>query len=220
MYTIRRFPGILSRGTSSSHERHYLPRIPELYPLYRPQTLPETVLCLNTKHYKSLEKLEAKLRNQLRDRLGLENGAFLFRRLTRLTACLSMTFFVPVISSTNFNNEFGTGIYATHDLGTALDYAGSNGVLMIFKDTDFREISVWKPDKEQWRNLTASWLQIPLVDLRMPHEQKEADVIQGPFLTDPSMAKQQKRFPNQGDKTQIACVGYESCKRLAAHLLL
>ncbi|KAF5857450.1 hypothetical protein ETB97_005764 [Aspergillus alliaceus] len=194
-------------------------RIPALYPLYRPQTLPETVLCLNMKHRKSTEKLEAQLRNQLRDNLDPESGAFLFRGLARPAACLSMTFFLPVISSTSFDNEFGPGLYATHDLGIALDYAGLNGAVMVFKDTDFRGISVWNPDKEQWRILTASWLQIPLVDLQMPDEHKEADVIQGPLSADPSMAKKQKRFPNQGDKTQIACVSYESCKRLAASLI-
>ncbi|RHZ55215.1 uncharacterized protein CDV56_104825 [Aspergillus thermomutatus] len=194
-------------------------RIPELYPLCRPQTLPETVLCLKMKRHKSTEKLEAQLRNQLRDTLDLGSGAFLFRGLSRQAACLTMTFFLPVMSSTNFDNEFGPGIYATKDLSTALDYAGLNGAVMVFKYTDYQDLSVWNPDKEQWKILTASWLQIPLTDLQMPDEQKEADVIQGPLSADPSMAKKQKRFLNQGDKIQIACVSYESCKRLAASLI-
>ncbi|KAI9371352.1 hypothetical protein BJX61DRAFT_33278 [Aspergillus egyptiacus] len=194
-------------------------RIPDLYPLCRMQTLPETILCSKTKYHKSKGKLKAELRNKLEDSIDLGSGSFLFRGLTRRAAYLSMSLFLPVISTANFDHEFGPGIYASDDLSTAIEYAGINGAIMVFKDTDFRGLSVWNPDIEQWRTLLASWLQIPLADLRVPDEHKRADVIRGPLSEDPFLARRQKRFPKQGDETQTACVSYESCKRLASSLV-
>jgi hypothetical protein len=51
--------------------------------------------------------------------------------------------------------------------------------------------------------------QIPFANLHMPNHHKDADVIEGPLSADQPGAWKRKRFANQGEWNQIACVSYD-----------
>lgn len=56
-----------------------------------------------------------------------------------------MAFFVPVVHSSNLDNELGPGIYTSDSLEWVLKFASANSALMVFKDVDFRQLNVWSP---------------------------------------------------------------------------
>jgi hypothetical protein len=55
-------------------------------------------------------------------------------------------------------NEFGPGIYITKVFATAKDYAGLSGAIMVFKYPDLHNLTVWEPNDDEWKLLTAHWL--------------------------------------------------------------
>jgi hypothetical protein len=77
--------------------------------------VPATVLYLRVKSDKKLEKPLNKARKELKDIVDIDSGNFWFRGLDLRSLALSMTFFIPVINTSNSDNEFGPGIYAADD---------------------------------------------------------------------------------------------------------
>ncbi|KAL1884929.1 hypothetical protein Plec18167_001586 [Paecilomyces lecythidis] len=116
-----------------------------------------------------------------------------------------MSFFVSVISPNASDNEFGPGLYATKDFTTAVNYSHPNSAVMVFKDPDFRDLNVWRPDRPDWNSLTAHWLSIPLHDLKPPRDYKEADVVVGALSENQSQARVKKTFATPGECVQMAC---------------
>ncbi|KAL1846953.1 hypothetical protein Plec18170_008922 [Paecilomyces lecythidis] len=206
----------IPEGITENPSIHY---IANLYPYSRPQSFPNNVLCLRMKSHKNVQKTIMQVTKQLSGVLDLGNEALWFRGLSLRALTLSMSFFVPVISPNASDNEFGPGLYATKDFTTAVNYSHPNGAVMVFKDPDFRDLNVWRPDRPDWNSLTAHWLSIPLHDLKPPRDYKEADVVVGALSENQSQARVKKTFATPGECVQMACVSYESCKRLAASLV-
>ncbi|KAJ6190537.1 hypothetical protein N7519_000558 [Penicillium mononematosum] len=92
-------------------------------------------------------------------RLWFEKDDLWFRGINPKSLMLSMSFFVPAISTSN-SDTFGPGIYAANDFDEGAKYTHPQGALMIFKNPDFRDLSVCEPGKDEWNNLTATWLNI------------------------------------------------------------
>lgn len=88
-----------------------------------------------------------------------------------------------MISSQFQDNEFGPGIYTSNSLKYALDYAGVNGAIMVFRAPDLRDINIWEPSSHEWTQLVASWRGLPLPITRepLPDKYRKADVIRGPI---------------------------------------
>ena len=175
-------------------------RITGIYPLCRPVTEDETVKCERMKHEKNAKKFATSARNRFDDGT-LEKEGLMFRglSLSGLERCL--TLFVPVIHSSNSENEFGPGLYTTDDLELAKVYAGNKGAILVFKSLDERGLNVWRPGLDAWNSLTASWLKLPLKDVTIPPEHQSVDVIVGPASKDQHFARMQKRFPTQSADT-------------------
>lgn len=194
-------------------------RIADMYPLSQCRQFPEAVPCLRVKHYKANnEKTVTAMINGLRGVVDTDADNVWFLGLDLTALGYSLTFFLPVIKSSNFDNEFGPGIYASSNITYAAKYATPNGAIMVFKNPDLRELTVWKPEPSEWNTLTATWLNIPLSNLSMPEQHSKADVLIGSITKDKSDARERKAFPQPGGITQMACVSYEGCKRLAASL--
>lgn len=90
------------------------------------------------------------VREALGDTLNTDNGKFWFRGLSLRALELSMTFFVPVIASSNADNEFGPAIYAADDFEEALPYV-MNRAIMVLRP-DFQGLTVWTPEEAEWRH--------------------------------------------------------------------
>ena len=189
--------------------------IADLYPLSRPQSFPETVKCLRVKNQKSIGKFVDTTRKAA-DGL-FDAGNLWFRGLSLNALTLSMSFFIPVIS-TNMDNEFGPGIYASNRFEEVVRYAKPNGAVMVFRDPDLRDLTVWRPDVDEWNSLTANWLQLPRDNSKMPATYKSADIIIGPTSSNQRNARKKRCWLNQGTGLQMAAVSHEGCKCLAAAL--
>ncbi|EAW22413.1 uncharacterized protein NFIA_010950 [Aspergillus fischeri NRRL 181] len=192
--------------------------IADMYRFSRRQAFPETVLCLKIKCQKNKDRTLAQVKKKLDETCNIDGDKLWFRGLSMVALTLSMSFFIPVISTGSPDNEFGPGIYTTNTFRLAVEYARPSGAVMVFKDPDLRDLNVWKPDLSEWQHLTAHWLQIPINGLKAPDNYKDADIIIGPLSVKQSEAKAKKRFPDQGEQLQLVCTSYESCKRLAASL--
>ena len=90
---------------------------------------------------------------------------------------------------------------------------------MIFKNPDFRDLSVWEPGKDEWNNLTATWLNIHKKNLKVSDSHNDVDVIKGPLSSDQHEARKRGCYPTQSGITQITCVSYNSCGALAKSLV-
>lgn len=191
---------------------------PQLYPLCRIRSLPQTTLAVHVKAHKNKIATMNAVRKALGDTLNIDSGKFWFLGLSLRALELSMTFFVPVVASFNADNEFGPAIYAADDFEEALPYAMNGGAMMVFWP-EFQGLAVWTPEEVEWRHLTATWLQFPIPGLKVSGHHSAADVIQGPVSMDQGEARKKGRFPSQGKSNQIACVSYSSCERLARSLV-
>ncbi|KAL5335307.1 hypothetical protein BJX70DRAFT_328312 [Aspergillus crustosus] len=211
---IHTMPAVIPSRVTDSPNQH---RTPQLYPLCRTCTIPQTTLTLHVKAHKNKITTMNAVRKALGESLNMDDGKFWFRGLSLRSLERSMTFFVPVISSSNADNEFGPGIYATDDFEEALPHAG-NGAMMVFRP-DFQGLTVWTPEEAEWRYLTATWLQLPIPGLKVSDQHSIADVIQGPISRDQGEARRKRRFPTEGKSNQIACVSYGACERLAKSLV-
>lgn len=150
----------------------------------------------------------------LLDKHGL---MFMGVSLRKLEQCLS--FFVPVICSANLDNEFGPGLYTTSTFELAKTYAGTNGAIMVFDKLDERGLQVWRPALDAWNHLTATWLKLPLSNIRLPSEYRTAEVIVGPTSCNQLKACRAGTFASQSDDTQFAFVSYHGCSQLRKSLL-
>ncbi|PLN86205.1 hypothetical protein BDW42DRAFT_201156 [Aspergillus taichungensis] len=193
-------------------------RLIDLFPNCRPLGIDEAVRCVRSKHHKDPARFVLNTKRLFVDGFLEKNGLmFMGLSLSNLERCLS--FFVPVICSNNFDNEFGPGIYTTDQFELAKDYAKVNGAVMVFDKLEERDLQVWRPELDAWNRLTATWLKLPLSNIRLPCEYGTAQVIVGPTSCDQSMARKNRRFPRQSDDTQFAFVSYEGCSQLRKSLL-
>ncbi|KAE8343572.1 hypothetical protein BDV24DRAFT_172597 [Aspergillus arachidicola] len=148
----------------------------------------------------------------------LQRKDTLFRRLSLFALEQSLAFFLPVISSTNADNEFGPGIHTTESLLTAKKYAGRTGAIMVFSTPDEWSLKCWEPTGDEWRRLTAKWIGLSLSDIGVPPDYQTVDVIKGVTSTDQSKAQRQNRFLNPDDVKQTAFVSYRGCESLRREL--
>ncbi|KAE8400579.1 hypothetical protein BDV37DRAFT_286453 [Aspergillus pseudonomiae] len=130
----------------------------------------------------------------------------------------SLAFFLPVISSTNADNEFGPGIYTTGKLCIAKKYAGATGAIMVFSTPDEQCLQCWEPTSSAWRRLTTKWMDLPLADINPPQAYQNADVIKGNMSADIASAQKEKRFVNPEVTKQTAFVSYRGCESLRREL--
>lgn len=193
-------------------------RLIDLFPNCRPLGINEAVRCVKCKHHKDPERFVLNAKRLFVDGLLEKNGLmFMGLSLSNLERCLS--FFVPVVCSTNYDNEFGPGMCTTDQFKFAKNYAGVNGAIMVFDKLDERDLQVWRPALDAWNRLTATWLKLPLSNIRLPSESRTAQVIVGPTSCDQSNARKNRRFTRQNDDTQFAFVSYKGCSQLRKSLL-
>ncbi|EIT72559.1 hypothetical protein AO1008_03601 [Aspergillus oryzae 100-8] len=188
-----------------------------LYPFSRPVTSGETIKVVRVQHNRNFNKFEKDVTARFADGL-LQRKDTLFRGLTLLALEKCLAFFLPVIRSTNADNEFGPGIYTTGDLATAKDYAGRAGAIMVFSTPDERPLNCWEPTGDEWRRLTARWLGLSLSDTDLSPAYYEADVIKGAMSADQSKGQRQNRFLTPGNIKQQAFVSYRGCESLRREL--
>lgn len=170
------------------------------------------VLRVKNQDDMDLERMDAwvqEAKKQLPSDLQEQDGVW-YRGPGSVTLELNMNFFVPVVSNTS-KNEFGPGIYVTPSLSYAKDIASRTGAIMVFKDIDERDLDLWEPDEEEWKNLVVHFLTLSRRNISIPVRSKEADIIYGPV-------SQQSWSVSAGELTQRAFVSYRSCERLASAL--
>lgn len=110
--------------------------IGQLHPQSHLQCLPADVKCVRVKRQKNVCKFIASIREATGD--SLDGKALWFRGLSHAALILTLTLFIPVIHGNSLDSEFGPGIYATDDLGHALDYCPREGAIMVFKNPDLQ----------------------------------------------------------------------------------
>lgn len=189
--------------------------IGSLYPNSRECQWPDNVKVVRVKHQKNEAKFIQSCRNAF-DYNFFDQSDLLFRGLSLTALALSLVLFSPTIRSGSHDMEFGPAIYTTSSFTEGNKYAGNNGAIIVLKLSDYRELNVWKPDLDEWNHLVATWLYLPVVEnnTQLPAAFKQADVIVGPVSADQSLARSEKRFPKQGDKSQSCFTSYSGCERL------
>ncbi|KOS45911.1 hypothetical protein ACN38_g3150 [Penicillium nordicum] len=101
----------------------------DLYPLGRTRDFPSRLRCLRVKSKKKMENTCDMVQEKLRGIFDFEKDDLWFRGMNLRSLMLLMSFFVPVISTSNSDNEFGPGIYATNDFDEGAKYAHPQGDL-------------------------------------------------------------------------------------------
>ncbi|KAK2812788.1 hypothetical protein FQN50_001117 [Emmonsiellopsis sp. PD_5] len=210
------FDSTIPEGLTNNPEAR---RIQDLYTSSRPRFFGgETVRCVKLGNEKVMANFEKKGRNAFQDGLLDRNNELWFRGMSLQSLQQALNFFLPNITANATDNEFGPGMYFTNDFSMAKEYAGPSGAIMVFHNADFRNLQVWRPNLEEWRHLIATCLQIPLDNLSLPAEYRDADVIVGPISKGRNKAKSSRQFLTQGEETQMACVSYQSCEALGKSL--
>ncbi|KAE8137118.1 hypothetical protein BDV38DRAFT_283232 [Aspergillus pseudotamarii] len=198
-------------GTVSTQE------LKALYPFSRQVISGETIKVVRVQDHPNLSKFEKAAMAHFTDGL-LQRKDTLFRGLSLFALERSLAFFLPVISSTNAENEFGPGIYTTEALHIAKRYAGKTGAIMVFSTPDERRLKCWEPTADEWRQLTAKWIGLSLSDINVPPIYQAADVIKGAMSADQTKAHGQNRFLNPDDTKQTVFVSYRGCESLRREL--
>ncbi|KAB8269321.1 hypothetical protein BDV30DRAFT_217047 [Aspergillus minisclerotigenes] len=188
-----------------------------LYPYSRQVTRGETIKVVRVQHSANLGKFEKDVMAHFTDGL-LRRKDTLFRGLSLLALEKSLAFFLPVISSTNADNEFGPGVYTTDSLATAKKYAGITGAIMVFSTPDERRLTCWEPMGDDWRRLTAHWHGLPLSDIHIPRIYQDADVIKGAMSANHSNAQRRSRFLSPANIKQTVFVSHRGCESLRREL--
>ncbi|KAB8210717.1 hypothetical protein BDV34DRAFT_220391 [Aspergillus parasiticus] len=188
-----------------------------LYPFSRQVTSGETIKVVRVQDNRNFHKFEKDVIAHFTDGL-LQRKDTLFRGPSLFALEQPLAFFLPVISSTNADNEFGPGIYTTESLLTAKKYAGRTGAIVVFSTPDERSLKCWEPTGDEWRRLTAKWIGLSLSDIGVPPDYQTADVIKGVMSADQSKAQRQNRFLNPDDVKQTAFVSYRGCESLRREL--
>ncbi|KJK62282.1 hypothetical protein P875_00095573 [Aspergillus parasiticus SU-1] len=177
----------------------------------------ETIKVVRVQDNRNFHKFEKDVIAHFTDGL-LQRKDTLFRGPSLFALEQPLAFFLPVISSTNADNEFGPGIYTTESLLTAKKYAGRTGAIVVFSTPDERSLKCWEPTGDEWRRLTAKWIGLSLSDIGVPPDYQTADVIKGVMSADQSKAQRQNRFLNPDDVKQTAFVSYRGCESLRREL--
>ncbi|OGM41984.1 hypothetical protein ABOM_009515 [Aspergillus bombycis] len=188
-----------------------------LYPFSRTVTNGEAIKVVRIQNNRNFDRLERDMMARFTDGL-LQRKDTLFRGLSLLALERSLAFFLPVLSSTNADNDFGPGIYTTASLWTAKKYAGTAGAIMVFGTPDERRLACWEPTGDDWRRLTAKWIGLPSSDIDAPSAYQSADVIRGAMSADNPRAQRQNRSVNPEDTKQTAFVSYRGCENLRREL--
>jgi len=165
-----------------------------------------------------------KIRKQAGDQLASQQ--LWFRGLSLSTLELTLAFFVPVITASNRENEFGPGMYTTDSLEYCLEYLRGGGAIMVFKSPDLREQTVWQPNLADWISLVSKWTKIPLAAASqetLPY--MSSDFIMGPIRA--PQAGQARRgsanrnlAPRQSDDNQLVATSYRGLQALANSLFM
>ncbi|KAB8260925.1 hypothetical protein BDV32DRAFT_149084 [Aspergillus pseudonomiae] len=188
-----------------------------LYSYSRTVTNGEAIKVIRVPHKRNFDRFESHLMAHFTDGL-LQRKDTLFRGVSLLALERSLAFFLPVISSTNADNEFGPGIYTTGKLCIAKKYAGATGAIMVFSTPDEQCLQCWEPTSSAWRRLTTKWMGLPLADINPPQAYQNADVIKGNMSADIASAQKEKRFVNPEITKQTAFVSYRGCESLRREL--
>lgn len=186
--------------------------IRDLYPLSRPQCLPESIQCVKFTRDRDQNRLLSKIRQSVGNLIDADN--LWFRGMSFSTLVPSLAFFIPVLHSQNIENEFGPGIYATNSFRYALDYAGNNGAVMVFQAPDLRNIDLWEPSPDEWSQVVVNWLP----ENPLPDRFREADLMRGPISRSRLDVARHNRLPDRSNIDQIVAVSYAGCAALAKSL--
>ncbi|KAJ5145831.1 uncharacterized protein N7515_000395 [Penicillium bovifimosum] len=143
-------------------------------------------------------------------------GNLLYKGLSRPSTVSLASLFTPLVSSNTLQDEFGPGLYATSSLKYALDYAGPDGVILIFKDVDFRRLVKIDLAGEDWRTTVDYWTgaTISNVSERVPALWERSDILQGQISVKDLRSKQ--RVP--GPDSQVVGVSYAGLNAFASAL--
>ncbi|KAJ5936771.1 hypothetical protein N7466_003221 [Penicillium verhagenii] len=160
------------------------------------QIIPNSVTSPMTVYNVIPPSIASEIENQFASSLG---RGLLFQGLSRVMLQSLMAFFTPALTRSNMNNEFGPGFYTTPSLEYALGYAGPQGVILVFKDVDFRRLNCLEPTGADWVTITTFWSgrTTSNVHERVPQMWATSDVVTGPVST----ALQNTRVP--GEVTQV-----------------
>ncbi|KAJ6010998.1 hypothetical protein N7451_002410 [Penicillium sp. IBT 35674x] len=155
----------------------------EIFPFSRSQSLPASVLMAKATlpckfKDKNMDKIAADLEIRFTRSLG---AGLLFRGMSRTMVQSLMAFFTPVLVKGNVNNEFGPGFYTTTSLQYALGYAGTEGVILVFKDPDFQRLKCLQLTGRDWETTTAFWTGRTMSNAqdRIAETWRKSDVLQG-----------------------------------------
>lgn len=160
--------------------------IANVFPLYRTQSLPAYVSMVKASlpsKFKQTETNALDLQNRFIRHLG---GNLLFRGLSRSMLTSLMGFFTPVVMPVNVDNEFGPGFYTTSNLQYALGYSRAQGVILVFKNADFRHLKSLQLEGREWQLITKFWAGRTASNIqeRIPTDWVRSDVLKGPVSTD------------------------------------
>lgn len=212
-FPVRDFPIPPSvTGAAASH------RLRDLFPFCRQQHFPQQVLSARVVGRGFSPKKRAHLTCQELEREYTSSlgGHLLFRGLSRLALNSAMAWFLPAVSSSRADNEFGPGIYTTPSLEQALDYAGPEDAIMVFQNPDFQRLNVWEPSRDEWEVITTYWTGRTLSNAqeRVPAGW-DTDVIRG-AISQSGERRGATRIP--GPETQVVAVSNAGLDALAASL--
>ncbi|OJJ45692.1 hypothetical protein ASPZODRAFT_17140 [Penicilliopsis zonata CBS 506.65] len=189
-----------------------------LYPLSRPQYLPNIVKSVKVKWERRPEKFLRKIEEIAPDLL--EGHNVWLRGLSRTALMCTLAFLIPSVSDKAFQTEFGPGFYTTNDMKYAFDYCSRNGAMMVFQNPDLRNLNVWEPTENEWNQLVATWIQLPLSGVieDMPARYSDADIIRSPISSAKDTAREMNAFPKRGKEEQLVAVSYDGCRALSRSL--
>lgn len=192
--------------------------IQSMYPLSRPQCLPQTVTCFKVKWDKKRDRLLARIGGIFGELF--ESNDFWFRGLSRSALTSTLAFFIPILTTKSQDNEFGPGIYTANKLEHVLDYCGISGTIMVFKSPNLRELAVWEPTVEEWNQLVALWSQPSFSGIsdNLLQAYRDSDIIRGPISAIPAPGKSKSHFPVRSNTDQLVAVSYDGCKMLSKSL--
>lgn len=210
-FTITRPSSIPSNVTSTPTQKSIL----EVFPFARQQSFPPTVSCAKTtlKGKKNTNSNCVDLMNNFINSLG---GNLLFKGLSRRAVASLAAFFTPLTSSNTFDHEFGPGFYTTPSAEYALEYAGLDGAILIFKDVDFRPLvkvdlaaQDWQATVDFWTGTTFSkgWERVPATWDR-------SDILEGPISSTDLHSR--RRVP--GSESQVVGVSHAGLEAFASAL--
>ncbi|CAG8947592.1 unnamed protein product [Penicillium salamii] len=211
---VRVMPVRLDHIPSQVGHQYTQHRLSDLFPVSRPQSLPQEVATVQIKGDKNKARLATKIEEHLPKS---EDGQFLFRVCTRSALAALMAFFTPIVNSNNMDNELGPGVYTSNCLEWVLRFGPRNCVLLVFKNPDFRKLNIWNPPLLEWQHIIATWTRKSLANVpdSIPAGWRTADIIKGAISMPGSS---QKALPLPGTVTQTVATSPAGCAALAASL--